>query len=164
MAELKKNKEFHLSTKELNTIKEDFLSESLSENETKATIKKIYDSYGILIDPHTAVATGVLSKIKCDGINVILSTAHPSKFPETVKEATGAYPDLPSNQKSIILDCYCGSGTTILAAQQNQRKWIGIDNSQLAIKKTKEKLGDNKDLFNSFIDYKFLNFTKRKKI
>jgi adenine-specific DNA-methyltransferase len=44
-----------------------------------------------------------------------------------------------SNVDSIVLDCFCGSGTTLKAAQLNNRKWIGIDQSDLAINATKNK-------------------------
>lgn len=45
-----------------------------------------------------------------------------------------------SNENSIVLDCFCGSGTTLKAAQINNRRWIGIDQSEHAIQATKEKL------------------------
>ena len=49
-----------------------------------------------------------------------------------------------SNQDSIVLDCFCGSGTTLKAAHDNGRKWIGIDQSKVAIMKTIEKLSSVK--------------------
>ncbi len=39
-----------------------------------------------------------------------------------------------SNENSIVLDCFAGSGTTLKAAQTNGRQWIGIDQSNEAIK------------------------------
>lgn len=38
-----------------------------------------------------------------------------------------------SNEDSIVMDCFCGSGTTLKAAQQLGRNWIGIDQSEEAI-------------------------------
>ena len=32
-----------------------------------------------------------------------------------------------SNEKDIVLDCFMGSGTTAMVAQQNSRKWIGVE-------------------------------------
>ena len=44
-----------------------------------------------------------------------------------------------SNPHSIVLDCFCGSGTTLLAAQELERKWIGIDSSKIAIDTAKSR-------------------------
>ena len=53
-----------------------------------------------------------------------------------------------SNKDSIVLDFFCGSGTTLLAANKLQRQWIGIDSSEHAIKITKQKLSkDQNELF-----------------
>ena len=102
MEELRKNNEFKLSREQLSLLKKDFISESLSEEETKSIIKKIYKNYNIFIDPHTAVGLGVLDKLANDEINIILSTAHPGKFPEVIKEVTGKYPELPDKAKKVI--------------------------------------------------------------
>ena len=102
MEELRKNNEFKLSREQLSLLQKDFVSESVSEEETKSIIKKIYKNYNILIDPHTAVGLGVLDKLSNDEINIILSTAHPGKFPEVIKEVTGKYPELPIKIKKVI--------------------------------------------------------------
>jgi adenine-specific DNA-methyltransferase len=47
-----------------------------------------------------------------------------------------------SHENSIVLDCFCGSGTTLKAAHQNNRHWIGIDQSEEAIKATIKKLNE----------------------
>ena len=39
-----------------------------------------------------------------------------------------------STEDSIVLDCFAGSGTTLVAADQLNRSWIGIDRSEIAIK------------------------------
>lgn len=38
-----------------------------------------------------------------------------------------------SNEGSIVLDCFAGSGTTLVAAQESGRSWIGVDSSEEAI-------------------------------
>ena len=102
MEELKKNNEFKLNGEQMSILRNDFISESLSEDETKDVIKKINKNYNILVDPHTAIGIGALDKLSNDGINIILSTAHPSKFPEVVKVATGKHAELPPKIKKII--------------------------------------------------------------
>jgi len=53
-----------------------------------------------------------------------------------------------SNAHSVVMDFFCGSGTTLLAAQELSRNWIGIDKSPKAIQITKERLNKlNQDLF-----------------
>ncbi len=62
-----------------------------------------------------------------------------------------------SNENSIVLDCFAGSGTTLKAAQINGRQWIGIDQSDEAIKAIIKKLDSvESDLFISKVDYKLL--------
>lgn len=38
-----------------------------------------------------------------------------------------------SNEDSIVLDCFAGSGTTLVSAQEHKRKWIGMDSSSESI-------------------------------
>ncbi len=60
-----------------------------------------WDRHKYLICPHTAVAFNVLGdatgRLEEDypGHYVVLATAHPAKFPETVERATGVRPELP---------------------------------------------------------------------
>jgi adenine-specific DNA-methyltransferase len=62
-----------------------------------------------------------------------------------------------SNINSIVLDCFAGSGSTLFAAQINNRNWIGIDQSDEAIKATISKLSNiEKDLFIDNSDFKLL--------
>ncbi len=65
-----------------------------------------------------------------------------------------------SKEGDLILDCFCGSGTTIVAAEKLKRNWIGIDSNESAIITTEEKLlalNQKQDLFRkppSFFFYK----------
>jgi adenine-specific DNA-methyltransferase len=62
-----------------------------------------------------------------------------------------------SNENSIVLDCFAGSGTTLKSAQKNGRQWIGIDQSDEAIKAIITKLDTvETDLFTQKSDYKLL--------
>jgi len=61
-----------------------------------------------------------------------------------------------SNEKSIVLDCFCGSGSTLLSAVRNERHWIGIDRSVEAIKVFKKTLKQyDSELFKNFYDYEY---------
>ena len=96
--------EFRLTKEELKKIRESFSSDSLSEEETKMTIKQVYKNQKILIDPHTAVGLGVIEKIPLAGNILVLATAHPSKFSDVVSKEVGIQPDLPENLKHILVE------------------------------------------------------------
>jgi len=85
----------------LENICQDFISETVSEQETKETITDFKDKHDTLIDPHTAVGLAAMRKVRVDGRlagpAVTLSTAHPAKFPEAVKAASGHMPTLPDS-------------------------------------------------------------------
>ena len=46
-----------------------------------------------------------------------------------------------SNPNDIVMDCFCGSGGTLVAANNLGRRWIGIDNSDTAIAICEERTG-----------------------
>jgi len=48
--------------------------------------------------------------------------------------------DASSNKGDVIFDPFCGCGTTIYAAQETERQWIGCDIAILAIKLIRETL------------------------
>ena len=45
-----------------------------------------------------------------------------------------------SNPDDIVLDCFAGSGTTLVAAEALGRRWIGVDNSEIAIEIIQKRL------------------------
>jgi len=45
-----------------------------------------------------------------------------------------------SQPGDLVLDCFAGSGTTLLAAEMTGRRWIGIDNSEVAIAACRKRL------------------------
>jgi threonine synthase len=81
---------------EMAQVREDFISRTVTEDETIATIASFHRETGYLLDPHTAV--GVKAALACCGKGetlVCLATAHPAKFDEAVQKATGIAPPYP---------------------------------------------------------------------
>jgi threonine synthase len=67
------------------------------DRQTLETIRKLHAETGRLIDPHTAVALHAAYSLGPDTNKpqVVVSTAHPAKFPDAVRDATGVIPALP---------------------------------------------------------------------
>jgi threonine synthase len=80
---------FQLNEKEIKEIKKDFLAIKISDKETVNIIKEVNLKNQFVIDPHTATAFGAINKTENLTNVIALGTAHPYKFFETVKEATG---------------------------------------------------------------------------
>ncbi len=66
-----------------------------------------------------------------------------------------------SNEGQLVLDCFCGSGTTLQAAAVQGRHWIGVDDSDKAIKATRKRLSEHEtSLFGDCFEYDLLNYTE----
>jgi threonine synthase len=57
---------------------------------------------GVLIDPHTAVGVRAAMEQHSTAPTVVLSTAHPAKFPEAVQAATGVTPALDPRHADLM--------------------------------------------------------------
>ena len=60
------------------------------------TIKKFYEENKVVIDPHTAIGVGAVEKLNLSDV-VILSTAHPCKFPVAIEKAISKIEKLPES-------------------------------------------------------------------
>lgn len=90
------------TAEERQRVKDEFLSISVNQEETLATIADFHRTTGYLLDPHTAVGVkGALSGLAGDATVVCLATAHPAKFGEAVAKATGSEPPLPPSLNGI---------------------------------------------------------------
>jgi threonine synthase len=72
------------------------------DEETLAAIARVHAETGRLIDPHTAVGVAVAERVRSDGPVVVLSTAHPAKFPDAARRATGQIPALPPGLSGLL--------------------------------------------------------------
>jgi threonine synthase len=78
-----------------------FTGVAIDEAETGRTILATLNETGELVDPHTAVAVAALARTAPPGPTVVLSTAHPAKFPQDVAKACGVTPPLPRGVASM---------------------------------------------------------------
>ncbi len=100
MQKVKQNS-YQIEKNNLDIIQKDFLSESCNENETLDIIKKYYKENNIILDPHTAVGVGAAKKLFFNDC-VVLSTAHPCKFPDATKNAIDSYEKLPKELQHVL--------------------------------------------------------------
>ncbi len=100
MKKIKKN-DYQIDKSSLEIIQKDFISESCNEQETLDVIKKNYEENNIILDPHTAVGVGVARKLSMND-SIVLSTAHPCKFPEATNNAINKYEELPKELRHVL--------------------------------------------------------------
>ena len=100
MAEIKNNT-YKIDKNDLDKIKKNFISEMLDENETVEMIKTINDEHQMVVDPHTAVGIGAVRKLGLEKNCVVLSTAHPCKFPKAIEDAISKTENLPDSLKYV---------------------------------------------------------------
>ncbi|MBV9995988.1 MAG: threonine synthase [Caulobacteraceae bacterium] len=82
----------------LEAMRELLSGEAVDETETASVILSTLNETGNLVDPHTAVGLAAALRTTQDNPTtpmVVLSTAHPAKFPETVAAAAGVVPPAP---------------------------------------------------------------------
>ena len=100
MDELSLKGSFNLQKKDTEKIKKDFEGIKITDEETQNIIYKVFKDHQFIIDPHTATGFGAANKIKNLDNIVVLGTAHPYKFNDTIKKATGKNLDAPKHLKT----------------------------------------------------------------
>jgi threonine synthase len=81
---------------------------AVTDARTLETMRTIHAAHGMFVDPHTAVgcaaakdliaaggAAGAGAGTRADEQVIVLSTAHPAKFMDVVRKATGREPEMP---------------------------------------------------------------------
>ena len=98
MGSLAQSRRFTIAPGALAAIRSRFSADRADEEESAATIRTLRREAVYLLDPHSAVAFAVAEKEGGDrGVPmVVLSTAHPGKFPEAIERAAGIVPQLPA--------------------------------------------------------------------
>ncbi len=95
MAEFSRTGRLSFAKEEIARVQEDFLSLSVSQEETLAMIARFYRETGYILDPHTAVGVKAGLHFRNGLPMICLATAHPAKFPEAVRQAIGRDPERP---------------------------------------------------------------------
>jgi threonine synthase len=86
-------------------MRKDMFSVSISDKMTRETIKDAYEKYGIIMEPHGAVAWAGLeaflkkedSPLTC----VSFETADPAKFPEEIERTINVTPKIPESLSGL---------------------------------------------------------------
>ena len=102
MKDIREKGKYIIDQERLNKINTDFLSSKMSEEEVLETIKKVYDKFDIVLDPHSAIGYGAFDKVNLSGNNIVLATAHPCKFPDAIKNAINLKAELPKELMYIL--------------------------------------------------------------
>ena len=91
MEELKTYGKYQITAEETDKLEKEYYADFCDEEECSQTINEFFEEYGYVLDPHTAVAINVEKKFKSYTENgsktVVLSTASPYKFPQSVLKA-----------------------------------------------------------------------------
>lgn len=72
-----------------------FLAGAATHQDRVQQIRELYQQNGVLVDPHTADGLAVAKKVAVPGPVVVLETALPVKFADTIAEAIGHVPPVP---------------------------------------------------------------------
>ncbi len=115
MNELSATGQFDLSALKRDfTDRYGFVAGTSSHADRLNTIRTVWQDTGVLIDPHTADGVRVAREHLEDGVPMlVLETALPAKFAETITEATGKAPPVPAGlqdldqlpQRVVVMAC-----------------------------------------------------------
>ena len=111
---------FKLNSKEVKVIKKNFCAEKINDKDTLSIIKNLDNDSKFVLDPHTATAIGAAKKIGNLSNTIILGTAHPYKFQDTIKKATGKEIKAPDQLLNMV---------------EKKEKFDIIENDTLVVKK-----------------------------
>jgi threonine synthase len=114
MGELAEHKKFTVDKATFAAVRERFTADWVTNDESLATIRRVFDESGYLMDPHTAVAWEVAERLRSDCPVLVVSTAHWAKFGVDVYRAlTQTAYDAPLPAEALTL-----TGLQLLAEVQ----------------------------------------------
>ena len=84
---------------DIEKMRKELFSVSIDDDETRRTIKETYNNYGVILEPHGAVAwAGLIRYLKTGekaSLAISIETAHPAKFPEEIIKILDVEPQIP---------------------------------------------------------------------
>ncbi len=90
---------------DMEQLRRELYAVSVTDSETRQTIKEAYQKYGVLLEPHGAVGFAGLMKYlaECGDWSpcISLETADPAKFPDEIVRLVGVNPPLPAAMASL---------------------------------------------------------------
>jgi threonine synthase len=90
---------------DLEEMRRHIFSVSVTDEQTRKTIKNVYDRYNVVLEQHGAVGwaglEAYLNKTPDKKLAICLETAHPAKFPEEIQKLLGLTLPLPDSMKDI---------------------------------------------------------------
>jgi len=103
MNELQQTGAFKVNDEHLEKSQSHFRAGRVSDAETCETIVSHYRATGAIIDPHSAVALTAVNRLgnQLDAPTVVVATAHPAKFPETIKRTLDVQVPMPKPHSAI---------------------------------------------------------------
>ena len=97
---------FDLFNQNVKIIRRHIDSDSYNDDQTRQTIKQVYDAHKYILDPHGAVGysalTEYLSEEQQDLNGIVFETAHPAKFKDTVDEVLSLDIEIPARLQSFM--------------------------------------------------------------
>jgi threonine synthase len=102
MASFQRTGRLSFAAEERAQIAEDFAAMTVDTEQTLATIRDFHAATGYVLDPHTAVGVRAGRELSGGEAPVVcLATAHPAKFGDAVRGATGVDPQTPPSLAGI---------------------------------------------------------------
>lgn len=103
MDNLKQSNQFTIPNNAMAHMRQDFTSSRASERDVQGVMQNVLAKSGYLLDPHTACGVVASRHMPRNDVpHVILSTAHPAKFPDIVKKYTGVDAPLPPSMGNLM--------------------------------------------------------------
>ena len=96
-----------LKSPDMQRLRGDCFATSISDDETRATIRTAWERHRALLEPHGAIAWAGLMRYfestdeSADTLAVSIETAHPAKFPEEIRAVLGIEPEVPASLAEI---------------------------------------------------------------